>query len=236
MNFTFKFNTKFVVTLEKNLHRLFELNIKKQVMQTEVDADIIFHSAAYIQYEQCQLDDNARTYLETTLISRRALRTGIKPTPYQKSYEINTGAQSFVIDFRGVNKQFSFLGMFLVYDKSNQHITGFNSLNIELASTKNRTLTLENTSNTYSTSNGVKFDTGDKHEKYLLYHLFGPSVCNGCSIAPLTDYANNDVFKELPSQKEFFTNSDKNLFMDYEEVKDTLVNWRCYQEMIVILL
>ena len=69
-------------------------------MPTEVDAEIIFYSAPYNQYEQSQLSNNFRTYLETALILERELRTGIKPMPYQKSYEINTGAQSFVVDFR----------------------------------------------------------------------------------------------------------------------------------------
>ena len=73
-----------------------------------------------------------RTYLETMLLSERKLRTGIKPMPYQKSYEINTGSQSFVVDFRGANKQFSFLGISLVYDKSDQHNTVHDSYNIEL--------------------------------------------------------------------------------------------------------
>ena len=86
---------------------------------------------------------------------------------------INTGAQPFVVNFRRVNKQFSFLGVSLVYDKSNQYITVFDSYNIELASTKIKTLILENVSNTYSIFNGVKFDTGDKHDRYLLYRQLG---------------------------------------------------------------
>ena len=141
-------------------------------MPTEVDAEIIFYSAPYNQYEQSQLNNNFRTYLETALILERELRTGIKPMPYQKSYEINTGAQSFVVDFRWVNKQLAFLSVSLVYDKSDQHITVFDSYNIELASTKMKTLTLENPSNTYSIFSGVKFDAGDEHNKYLLYRQF----------------------------------------------------------------
>lgn len=42
----------------------------------------------------------------------------IKETLYQKSYKINTGVQSFTVDFRDANKDFSFLEMSLVYDKS----------------------------------------------------------------------------------------------------------------------
>ena len=53
-------------------------------MPTEVDSGIILRSAPYIQYEQFQLDDNFRTYLETTLILERALRIGIKPNALPK--------------------------------------------------------------------------------------------------------------------------------------------------------
>ena len=56
-----------------------------------VDAEIIFHSIPYILYEQFQLHDNFHTFLETILVSNGALRTGIKPTPYQISCEVNTG-------------------------------------------------------------------------------------------------------------------------------------------------
>ena len=56
-----------------------------------------------------KLNDNFRTYLETSMISEYTLRTGIKETPHQKSYGINTGVQSFTVDFRGANKRFSCL-------------------------------------------------------------------------------------------------------------------------------
>ena len=49
-------------------------------MPSDADAKVIFRSAHYIQYKQAQLDDNYKLYLETTLISERALRTSIKNT------------------------------------------------------------------------------------------------------------------------------------------------------------
>ena len=36
------------------------------------------------------------------------LRTGIKPTPFQKLFEIVSGTESHVLDFTGANKQFFF--------------------------------------------------------------------------------------------------------------------------------
>lgn len=68
-------------------------------------------------FEQFKLDDNCRTYLEEVILPEHVLRTGIKPTPYQKSFELASVTESKVADFQAVNKQFSFLVKSLVYDK-----------------------------------------------------------------------------------------------------------------------
>ena len=82
------------------------------------------------------------------MISEHMLRTGIKPTPYQKSFKLVTGTQSRVVNFHGPNEQFSFLGISLVYDKSDQHRSIYDNYNAELASTKIKSIKLENASNT----------------------------------------------------------------------------------------
>lgn len=56
------------------------MNLQKSTMSYDVDKEIIFQSAPYIQYEQIQLDDSYKTYLEAKLISELSLRTGIKKT------------------------------------------------------------------------------------------------------------------------------------------------------------
>ena len=48
-----------------------------------------------------------------------------------------------------------------MYDKSNQQRSIYDSYNVELASTKIKSITLENASNTYGTFNSVKFDIDD---------------------------------------------------------------------------
>lgn len=53
-------------------------------------------------------------------------------------------------------------------------------------------LTLENAAKIYSVFNGVKFGTSDEQEKYQLYRQFVAYLCDSCSIAPVTDYANNN--------------------------------------------
>ena len=57
-------------------------------------------------YEQLKLDDKYRTYLEGVMLSEFVLWTGIKPTPYQKSFELIAGTTSGVTNFHSTNKQF----------------------------------------------------------------------------------------------------------------------------------
>ena len=121
--------------------------------------------------------------------SEHVLRTEIKPTPYQKLFELVTSTECCIMDFTGANNQLSFFATSLVYDKSNQHRGMYNSYNTELVSTKIKSMTFENVSNTYSTFNSVKFNTSDP--QFVVWY------CKGCSIALLSDYTNNPVFQEL---------------------------------------
>ena len=139
---------------------------------------------------------------------------GIKPASYQKLFELVTCTESCIVDFTGANKHFSFFTISLVYDESDQHRSIHNSYNTQLASTRMKSITLENATNTYSTFNSMKFDTSDLHNKFLLYNQFVVQYCKGCSIAPLSDYANNPVFQELHSQSKYFTFADKKIFID----------------------
>ena len=145
VNQCFKLDTKYILTLETDMQKLFETNINQTA-----DALPMIVDAPYIMYEQFKLDNNFRAYLEGEMLSEHVLRTGIKPTPYQKSFELVSGTESRVVNFQAVNKQFSFLSSSLVYDKSDQHRSIYNSYNAELASTKIKSIKLEIASNTYS--------------------------------------------------------------------------------------
>ena len=170
VNQCFKFNTKYILTLETDMQKSFETNKNQtaDALPRTVAAYIAHTSAPYIMYEQFKLDDNFRTYLKGAMLSEDVLRTGIKPTPYQKSFEIVSSTESRVVNFQTANKQFSFLTISLVYDKSDQHKSIYDSNNVELANTKIKSIKLENASNTYSSFNSVKFDTSDAHDEYLL--------------------------------------------------------------------
>ena len=99
-----------------------------------------------------------------------------------------------------------------MYDRSDQHISVYDSYNTELPSTKIKSVQLENTPNTYSSINTVKFDTSDAHDKYLLYMQFVVWYCKVSSIVPLSDYANCLTFQELPDLNYYFANSDEKLY------------------------
>ena len=102
VNQCYKFNTKYILALETDIQRLFETNVNQSAntLQTSVNAGIVFTSAPYIMYKQFILDNKFRTNLEGTMVSEHVLRTGIKSTPYQKSFELVAGTESRVVNFQ----------------------------------------------------------------------------------------------------------------------------------------
>ena len=180
VNLPTSFDTKLIFNLEQKLSKLFESKAKlpnkagrgaADLPTTGPDANIYWNSIPYIQYELVKLNDTFDAYLRKALQSKRVLRTGIKPTPYQKSYEVNVGTQTNVVEFKGVNKQFSFLEISLVYDKSEQHNSVYDSYNAELAATHISSVQLENLNNKYGEINR-KYDLTEEHDKYLMYKNF----------------------------------------------------------------
>ena len=122
------------------------------------DANVYWSSTPYIQYAQIKLNDTFKKYITKALTSERVLRTGMKPTPYQKSFEVNTGTQSHVVEFKRANKQFSFIEISLVYDKIEQHTSVYDSDNIELAATRIASVQLENLNNKYGSKQKIRPD------------------------------------------------------------------------------
>ena len=49
----------------------------------------------------------------------------------------------------------------------------------------------------------------DEDDQYQLYLQFVAWYCKGSSMVPLSDYSKNKTLKELPSQKEYFSDSDE---------------------------
>ena len=76
-------------------------------LPTSVDAKIIPTATLYLLFEQFKLDDNYRAYLKGIMISNKVLRTGIKKTPYHKTYVLIVDAKCRTITFESSNKQLS---------------------------------------------------------------------------------------------------------------------------------
>ena len=109
VNTPIKFNTKWCLTFETNMQKLFESKTNQAVdgLPNAVDAKIIIDSTLYHLYYQFDLEDVYRTYFESAMVSENLLRTGIRKT-LQKSYELVRGTQSKTITFNNAFKKFSF--------------------------------------------------------------------------------------------------------------------------------
>ena len=185
VNTPIKFNTKWCITFETDLQKLFESKTDRGAagdLPNNVNAKIILESTSYLLHYQFELEDTFRTYLESTIISNQVLRTGIFLTPHQKSYELVIGAQSKAFTFQNVFKQFAFLEFSLIFDRSDQHLNMFDSYNAEVAVTQIKSIKLQNASNTYSRYNDIKFDLEDEEDQFTFYNSFVTFVTNGSSI------------------------------------------------------
>ena len=79
------------------------------------------------------------------------------------------GTQSVNVNFQGGNRQFAWIEISLLYDRSDQHQTVYDSFGVELAATKIQSVKLENASTTHSQTGGVLYDIDKEYDKHLLY-------------------------------------------------------------------
>ena len=97
------------------------------------DAEIIFTRAPFVQYQQILLDKSFRQHLETIMVSKKIIRMGAQKAPIQKTCEIKEGSDSLNVEFLGANRQFDWIEIPIVPDKSDKHITTYDSYNREMA-------------------------------------------------------------------------------------------------------
>ena len=222
VNTPIKFNTKWRLTFETNMSRLFESKTNLAAgadYPDTVDAKIILDSAPCLLFHQFSLEDAYRAYFEGAMISNQVLRTSLKFSPYQKSYELVAGAQSKTFTFTNAFKQFAFLEFSLVFDKSDQHLNIYDSCNAETAATSIKYIKLQNASNTYSEFNTIKFSLEDEEDRFVLYNAFVAWVTKGSSIVPESDYLYNETRQQLPNRNTYFTNSDEKVYIDIRRSK-----------------
>ena len=152
INFPTKIDYRIKLLLETKMEKLFESRkvLASTATTGDVDAEIIFTRASFIQYEQILLDKNFRQHLETIMVPKKILRMGAQKTPLQKTYEISTGSGSLNVEFLGSNRQFEWIEISIVPDKSDKHTTSYDSYNRELASQEIKSLKLTNFTEFYS--------------------------------------------------------------------------------------
>ena len=83
---------------------------------------------------------------------------GVLPAPYQQLFEINKETQSLSVSFKGTQRQFEWLEISLIYDKSYQHLKIYDSYDLELAAKMIQSIKLENTISTYSLTGKLEYN------------------------------------------------------------------------------
>ena len=175
VNFAENTDTKFLFTLERNIKRLFESNKKVTSIPTEPDALIQFHDQPYISYEEINLTKTFDIYLSGILRSESALIMGVLPPPYQQLFEINKGTQSITVTFKGAQRQVQWLEISLIYDKSFQYLTTYDSYDLELATKLIEKIKFQNTTSTYILMGIIEYNQENYEETKSLYQMF---VCH----------------------------------------------------------
>ena len=159
-------------------------------------------------------------YLSGILRSEQALKMGVLPSPYQQEFETATGMQSLTVTFKGVQRPFEWLEISLVYDKSYQHLTIYDSCDLELAAKLIKSVKFENTSTTYSLTGELEYDVNINDELHILYQMFLAYQCSSCSTAPLSQYKNNEIYQEITTEENYTTaNTDDRILFDLRRSK-----------------
>ena len=150
------------------MNKFFESNKKLVAIPALPDALINICDRPYISYQELKLTEIADVYLMGTLRSETALRQGVLPSPHQRLFEINTGTQIFTCTFTGAKRQINWLEISIVYDKSYQHRTIYDSYDLDWAPKLIQTIKFENTSTKYSLTGKLFFDL-EKDDANIFY-------------------------------------------------------------------
>ena len=96
----------------------------------------------------------------------------------------------------------------MVFDKSDQHQTVYDSYDVELAAKHMQLLALEN-----------EYNVSNEDDKHWSYQMFVTYYCEGCSAAPLTQYKNNKIKPELTNEKIYFGDDSDERYIDMRRSK-----------------
>ena len=174
INLPTKIDYSIKLQLETSMGKLFEskkLLSSSTTTAPDPDVAIIFTGASFIQYEQILLDKNLRQHLEPIMVFKKIIRMGAQKTPIQKTYEIKTGSDSLNVKFLGANRQFDWIEISIVNDKSDKQTTICDSYNRELAAQNIKTVQLSNFTEIYSLTNEKKYSIELDSKTFALHTI-----------------------------------------------------------------
>ena len=132
VNFAVKTDTKIILTLERNMNKLFESNKNVAAIPHNPDVFINVYDRPYIAYQEINLTQQVVLYGTGILRSEMSLRQGVLPAPLQQEFEITTGTKNFTCTFKGAQRQLDWLEISIIYDNSYQHNIIYDSYDVEL--------------------------------------------------------------------------------------------------------
>ena len=97
---------------------------------------------------------------------------GAQKTSLQKTNEISIGQDSLEVEFLGSNRQFDWIEISVVHDKSDKHTIIYDSYNRESATQIIKSLRVSTFTDIYILTNEKKYDVDNLTQRYLLYKQF----------------------------------------------------------------
>ena len=180
VNFAVNTNTKIVLTLERNMNKLFESNKKVAAIPENLNALINVFDRPYISYQKINLTQQASLYGTGIVRSKTALRQGVLTVPFQQEFEVNTGTQNFTCTLKGAQRQIDWRDWIsILYDNLYHHSTTYDSYDVELAAKLIKTIKFQNASTTYSLTGKLSYDLEKEDNKYQLYCMLAAFTCGG---------------------------------------------------------
>ena len=151
-----------------------------RILPTNNNVDVCQFAAFHLKYLP---KDSVKTIMKQLLYSNKPVYlaegtdrrpnndedAGVLSAPYQQLFEVNKGIQSLTVTFKGAQRQFEWLEISLVYEKSYQHLTIYDSYDLELAAKMIQSIKFENKTSTYCLTGKLEYNyKNEDQKKYFL--------------------------------------------------------------------
>ena len=124
------------------------------------------------------------------------------------------------MDFKGCERQFDWIEILPVYDKSGKHTTIYDSYNAACMAKMMQNIKLSNISDADNATNPMKFDINNNTQKHLLWKQYIAWHSDSYTNAPISDYINNPVLQELLPENTYMSKSSYERI--YIDLRDSL--------------